>query len=73
MFSHFLDGDFYIIQNVLSFRNSVQLEKNILSGEVDMDHPSLSLVSQDAKNFIGALLVLDTRARWTARQCRAHK
>ena len=70
MFS--MDGS-VSIKNVLSFRNSVQLEKNILSGEVNMDHPSLDLVSQDAKNFILVLLVLDTRARWSARQCRAHK
>ena len=55
------------------FRNSVQLEKNILSGEVNLDHPSLALVSQEAKNFIRVLLVLDTRARWSASQCRAHK
>jgi len=54
-------------------RNSVQLEKNILSGEVNLDHPSLDLVSGDAKKFIRVLLVLDSRARWSARQCRAHK
>lgn len=51
----------------------MQLEKNILTCDVDMDHPSLGLVSQDAKNFILVLLDLDTTKRWSARQCLKHR
>ena len=41
-----------LLEQCQYFRNSVQLEKNILSGSVDMSHPSLGLVSQDAKSCI---------------------
>ena len=51
----------------------MQLEKNILSGSVDMSHPSLGLVSQDAKSLILVLLEVDTGRRWSARQCLRHK
>lgn len=62
-----------LLEQCQYFRNSVQLEKNILSGSVDMSHPSLGLVSQDAKSLIRVLLEVDTRRRWSARQCLRHK
>ena len=54
-------------------RNSVQLEKNIVSGQVDFNHPELKNVTEEARNFIKCLLVVNTSLRWSASQCLKHK
>ena len=54
-------------------RNSVKLERNILAGEVNMDHPSLVGVSIEAKSFIKSLLVVSPSDRWSSKQCMNHK
>ena len=51
----------------------MQLEKNILSGDADLQHPNLRNVTQEAKNFLQCLLVVPSVDRWSAGQCLRHK
>ena len=54
-------------------RNSVKLEQNILGGNVDMEHSSLMGVSEEAKNFIRSLLIVNPNERGSAEQSLKHK
>ena len=54
-------------------RNSVQLESNITSGKLDLEHVSLQGATQEGKSFIKNLLVVKPEQRWSASQCLKHK
>ncbi|KAI9347388.1 kinase-like domain-containing protein, partial [Obelidium mucronatum] len=53
-------------------QNNAVLFRQIMSGKYEFDRPWWDNISEDAKDFIRKLLVLDPRARLTARQALAH-
>ncbi|KAI9026815.1 calcium/calmodulin-dependent protein kinase 1 [Hyaloraphidium curvatum] len=53
-------------------QNNIELFKQILAGRFEFDKPWWDPISEDAKDFIRKLLVLDPSQRYTTRQALAH-
>ncbi|KXS11616.1 Calcium/calmodulin-dependent protein kinase-like protein ID [Gonapodya prolifera JEL478] len=53
-------------------QNNIELFKQILAGKYEFDRPWWDNISEEAKDFIRHLLVLDPNARYTAKQALSH-
>ncbi|EZA49629.1 hypothetical protein DMN91_006107 [Ooceraea biroi] len=66
----------YVLLSGLSpFMGDTDIETmaNVTIAKYDFDHEAFAEISEDAKDFIGCLLVKDKEKRMTAAQCREHR